>query len=104
MLNIQGNSIIDAKPGQVWAHLFEVDALICLIPGCEHLTKVNEHEYQGQIQVGLAAVQGTYETHIYVNQLDEEFVCDLEGDVIGPTGAIQGTGSFHTRLSGTMLC
>ena len=97
MLNIQGNSIIEAKPDQIWARLFEVDLLIHLIPGCKDLKQINANEYQGQIQIGVAAVQGTYDTRIFVNQHDETYVCDLEGDVYGPTGTVRGNGFFQLK-------
>ena len=97
MINIQGNSVIEAKPDFVWDQLFEVDTLINLIPGCKQLKKINEHEYQGQIQISVAAVQGKYMTRIFVNQYDETYICELEGDVIGPTGTIQGNGSFQLK-------
>jgi carbon monoxide dehydrogenase subunit G len=97
MINIQGNSMIEAKPDIVWGQLFEVDSLINLVPGCKDLKKINEHEYQGLIQIGVAAVQGTYTTRIFVNQYDDSYICELKGDVIGPTGTIQGNGSFQLK-------
>jgi len=97
MINIQGNSVIEAKPGIVWDQLFEVDSLINLVPGCKDLQKINEHEYQGQILIGVAAVQGRYKTRIFVNRYDDTYICELEGDVIGPTGTIQGNGSFQLK-------
>lgn len=97
MINIQGSAYLDTNPKLVWVHLFDVNFLRNLIPGCTKLERINQNEYTGQIQVGVSAVKGIYETQMTVIPDDLLYVCELKGEAVGQTGTIQGNGSLQLK-------
>jgi len=97
MINISGSDKIDAPPIEVWTRLFNVESLINLVPGCQELEQTRDGEYQGRIQVGVAAVSGTYDIYLKVVKHDETLHCDIDGEVSGPTGIIKGDGTFTLK-------
>ena len=94
MIRIAGNHKLDATSERVWAAIYDPTTLVELIPGCQHIEQVSPEEYQGQMQVGLPAVNGTYDAHIRLMEYDEPRYCRFKGTVLGPTGTIEGEASF----------
>lgn len=94
MVKIVGSYKLEAPMGKVWPRIFDPQSLMDLIPGCQQLEQVGPDEYRGQVQVGVAAVSGTYETTVRVVERDPPHRCQFEGEVTGPTGSIKGTASF----------
>jgi carbon monoxide dehydrogenase subunit G len=97
MLKIAGSYQLEAPIDQAWPHIFEPRSLMGLIPGCQQLEQISPDEYRGQIQVGLAAVSGTYASYVRVIERDPPHHCRLEGKVTGATGSIGGMASFHLK-------
>jgi carbon monoxide dehydrogenase subunit G len=62
MVEIVGSYKLEASIEEVWPRIFDPQSLIGLIPGCQQLEQVSPNEYRGRIQVGIAAVSGTYDT------------------------------------------
>jgi carbon monoxide dehydrogenase subunit G len=97
MIDVSGSSRINAPLLDVWNRIFNPDTLVHIIPGCQHLEKVSEDEYQGRVEIDLAAVKGVYDTHLRVTRHEDNFQCDLVGEVAGPTGTIKGDGCFKLK-------
>ena len=94
MVEIVGSYKLEASIEEVWPRIFDPQSLIGLIPGCQQLEQVSPNEYRGRIQVGIAAVSGTYDTYVKVVERDPPHRCRFEGEVSGATGSIQGATSF----------
>lgn len=94
MIEIVGSYELEAPIDEVWPRIFDPRALMSLVPGCQQLEQVSPDEYRGQIQVGIAAVSGTYDTYIKVVKRDPPHGCCFEGEVSGATGTIKGEASF----------
>jgi carbon monoxide dehydrogenase subunit G len=97
MIKIVGSYKLEAPIDKVWPRIFDVQSLMNLIPGCQQLEQVNPVEYRGQIQVGVAAVSGIYDTHIRVLKHDPPHHCCFEGEVSGATGTVRGEASFTLK-------
>ena len=93
-MRISGSYLLEAPGERVWPVIFDPRSLMNLIPGCQQLERVGENEYRGQIQIGVAAVRGVYETSVRVLEQSPLSRCRLEGEVSGPAGVIQGQASF----------
>ena len=97
MVEIVGTYKLEASVDEVWPRIFDPTSLISLIPGCQQLEQVGPDEYRGQIQVGIAAVSGIYESYVRVVERDPPYRCRFEGEVSGGTGAIRGDASFTLK-------
>ncbi|GAB4541147.1 MAG: hypothetical protein Kow0063_31730 [Anaerolineae bacterium] len=95
MVEIAGSYTLEASVDVVWPRIFDVTSLVSLIPGCQKLEQVSPDEYRGQIQVGIAAVSGTYTSYVRVVEQDPlRHHCRFEGEVTGSTGRVKGEASF----------
>jgi kynurenine formamidase/carbon monoxide dehydrogenase subunit G len=97
MIHIAGNYTLEAPREKVWPRIFDPNALMSLIPGCQKLEQVSPGEYRGQIQVGVASVSGVYDTYVRVVRNEPPAHCHFKGEVSGPTGTIQGEASFTLK-------
>ena len=100
MINLTGSYLFQANRRDVWPLIFDPNSLVQLIPGCQQLIQINENEYKGIIQVGIASVSGVYETYVRIVQAIPEEYCHLHGEVIGGTGTINGEAKFNLSDNG----
>jgi 2-furoyl-CoA dehydrogenase large subunit len=100
MIRISGSHLIEALPEKVWPWIFDPNRLMSLIPGCQEIWQESESAYRARIQVGIAAVSGTYDTYVQVVKSQPFEFCSLEGDVRGSAGAIQGKAEFGLEQVG----
>jgi carbon monoxide dehydrogenase subunit G len=94
MVEIVGSYTLEAPIQKVWPRIFDPVSLMGLIPGCQQLEQVGPEEYRGRIQVGIAAVSGTYDTYAKLVERDPPHGCRFEGGISGATGSIKGEASF----------
>ena len=95
-MKIAGSYTFEAPGGRVWPLLFDPNALIHLIPGCQRLEQVSPGEYRGLVQVGVAAVAGTYQVSARLVEQEAPRYCRFEGEISGSAGS--ATGSAALRL------
>jgi carbon monoxide dehydrogenase subunit G len=94
MIEIKGSYRLAAPRERVWPVIFDPNALMGLIPGCNHLEQTSPDEYRGQVKVGIASVSGTYNMFVKVVRSEPPEFCQFEGEISGPTGLIKGTAFF----------
>lgn len=97
MIHIKGCCHIDASSQEVWNHFFNADSLQLIIPGCRSLKQISDDTYTGVIEIGTAAIKGTYNTQMVVIRDEANLHCDFVGEVDGPTGFISGKGFFQFK-------
>jgi carbon monoxide dehydrogenase subunit G len=97
MLTVTGKHGLPATPETIWPRIFDPDTLAILIPGCQHLEQVGPDEYRGSLRIGIAAVGGTYQTHVRITEQRAPEYCAFTGTVDGPTGTVRGDVHFTLR-------
>lgn len=95
MIIIQGTHTLQATREELWPHLFDPGSLLEMIPGCYQLTKVNDHEYKGELRIGLAGVSGNYSTTVRLMDVKPPEYCAFDGEISGSSGEIKGEASFY---------
>ena len=60
------------------------------IPGCEQLTEVGPDEYEARVQVGVAAVKGTYKGKVAIKDKQPPSHYRLSGSGSGAPGFLSG--------------
>ena len=66
-MQVEGQYTINAPVDKVWAYLNDPIGLQACIPGCEQLTPAGEDSYEATLKVGVAAVKGTYQGKVAIN-------------------------------------
>lgn len=66
---------------EVWDFLMDPDVVASVMPGCEKMVPVGEDAYEATLNVGFAAVKGTYTSKItlYDKKPPEEYKLKVEG-------------------------
>ncbi|MBM3222293.1 MAG: hypothetical protein FJZ47_00605 [Candidatus Tectomicrobia bacterium] len=67
-MNMQGTYTLDAPVEKTWAFLMAPQAMAQVIPGCDTLQEVTPDTYQATLQLGIAAIKGTYHGTVQYSQ------------------------------------
>ncbi len=93
-MKLNGTRTIPASQQKVWRFLTDPDQLAKCMPGCESLTESGEHEYSGEIKVGVAAVKGVYNGTVKMEDLQPPSHYKLSLDGKGKQGFLKGSGTI----------
>jgi uncharacterized protein len=89
-VRIEGKYTVDAPPDRVFPLLVDEAVLRRCIPGCRRLVRESEDRFGVSLDVGLGAVQGTYEGTVTLSQKvpPERLEMIVEGQ--GKLGFVRG--------------
>lgn len=59
-MKLSGEAVLNAPVDRVWETLLDPAVLVRTIPGCERLEATGENSYAMTVNVGVAAIRGTY--------------------------------------------
>jgi hypothetical protein len=93
-VKISGEQVLAAPRERVWELFNDPQRLARLIPGCEQLETVGPDEFQGTINVGIAAVKGTYSGKLKLDEkrAPEHYKMSVDGK--GKQGFVRGAGTL----------
>jgi len=94
-MKIAGSYALDAPAERIWPLIFDPAELLQLIPGCEQIEEVSPGEYRGRLNLRIAALGGTFHTHLKIIEFDPPTHSRFEGEAVGPGGVIKGQASFR---------
>jgi uncharacterized protein len=99
-VKLSGTHTFDAPRERVWSFLIDPQKLSKCIPGVQSLETVGEHEYAGEIDVGVAAVKGVYKGKVKLDDLraPEHYRMSVDGK--GKQGFVKGTGTLDLAADG----
>ena len=100
-MKLSGTHTIAAPQERVWQFLIDPVRLAKCIPGCDKLETIGEHEYAGEINVGIAAVKGLYKGKVKLEDLQPPRHYKIAVDGKGKQGFIKGTGTIDLDVQGT---
>ncbi|MSP13867.1 MAG: carbon monoxide dehydrogenase [Chloroflexi bacterium] len=91
-MKITGKYTFDASQQEVWDVLTDPQAFAQVVPGVERFEQVGEDEWASTLNVGLAAVKGTYQGKVSMKEKNpiSSYKLHLEGK--GTPGFINGEG------------
>ena len=93
-MKLSGTQTFPAPRHTVWQLLTDPDCLATCLPGCEKLETTAAHEYRGEIQIGLAAIKGTYAGTVRLEDIEAPNHYKLVLDGKGRQGFIKGAGTI----------
>lgn len=91
-MNGKGSVQLDAGIEKAWDVLMDPEILANCIMGCEKLNLVEEGVYRADLQVGIAAVKGSYSSTIELTDLEKpkHYKMIVKGE--GGPGHVEATG------------
>ncbi len=102
-MRIAGNYNFAAPREEVWAAMNDPEVLARVLPGCQKLEQVGEHEFETTLNIRLQAVQGTYSGRVRIEDLQPPAHYRLTIDGKGSNGFLKGEGSVDLREETTVL-
>ncbi len=69
-MKVQGNYTLNAPIDKVWAFLMDPNAIAKVLPGCKALEETRPDTFEGTLEIGIAAVKGSYSGSVQL--LDKE--------------------------------
>jgi uncharacterized protein len=99
-MKIAGQAVLDAPRDAIWPLIFEPEALLQLLPGCDEIAQVAPGEYRGRMSLRVPALAGAYDVRVRVLDAEPPRRCRIEGDAGGANGSVQGQASFTLEPEG----
>ncbi len=100
MVELQGSYTFDAPQEMVWEALQDPAVLSQVLPGCERLEQVGENEYEGELNIRIGPVHGTFQGKVTLSNIlaPDSYHLDIEGQ--GRPGYIKGVGDIKLESEG----
>ena len=100
MMNLSGTYVVKADQKTVWSTLLDPEALQHCLPGCQELVRQGPDQYQATLQVGIAAITGTYTGKVQITDRQEPREYQLLVEGTGNGGRVRGTGRLELAPEG----
>jgi carbon monoxide dehydrogenase subunit G len=89
-MEISGEHRFAAPRARVWELLLDPSILQQCLPGAEELVEVGPEEYEARMKIGVAAIRGTYQGRVKIQDKDEPNSYRMVVEGKGPAGQISG--------------
>jgi carbon monoxide dehydrogenase subunit G len=89
-MELSGEHRFAAPREQVWTLLLDPSILQQCLPGTEELVEIGPEEYEAKMKIGVAAIRGTYQGRIRIEEKDEPNSYRMHVEGKGPAGQIAG--------------
>ena len=90
-MQISGSYAFAAPIERVWDLLMNTDAIAACVPGCQELTPIGEDRYRAKLAVAVAAVTGSYDATIALEDKRPPHGYTLRVEGQGRPGFVKGT-------------
>ena len=93
-MKVAGSHTLPAPPEQVYGMLQDPEVLARAMPGCDRLNLVAPGEYEMQLKIAIAAVQGLFKGRVHLRDANppESYRMLVEGT--GKVGFVKGEGEI----------
>ena len=89
-MELSGEHRFSAPRERVWALLLDPAILQQCLPGAEDLVEVGPEEYEARMKIGVAAIRGTYQGRVKIQDKDEPNSYRMAVEGKGPAGQSSG--------------
>jgi len=99
-MDISGSYTFNAAPDRIWRLLMDPLVIASCIPGCERLEPDGEDRYKARLNVGLAAITGTYDGTVVISDKVPPSSYRLMVEGQGKPGFVKGSAAITLRAEG----
>lgn len=105
MVEVTGDYQFQAPRDVVWNAFLDPELLARVMPGCERLDQVGEHEFEGVMKIRVGPVQGIFQGTVQLSELQPPHSYHMIVKGRGPAGIVRGEGDvqLHATDGGTRL-
>ena len=96
-MKIEGTQKIGAPRERVFAALVDPAVLQKCIPGCQHMEKTGENEYNAKLEAGVGPVKGVFTATVSLLDITAPEHYKLVVDGKGQPGFAKGTSEFNLK-------
>ncbi len=100
-MDIAGSYTFNAPPERVWNILMDPQVISSCIPGCEAFEPLGEDRYKARLNVALAAITGSYEGTVVLDDKVPQTSYRLVAEGQGRPGSVKGTAAVSLRADGS---
>lgn len=106
MVELAGDYEIAAPQALIWEMVQDPEVLARIMPGCEKLELVDEHTYQGRLNIRIGPVQGMFQGKVELSDLHPPSSFHILVNGRGPAGVVRGEGNMMLESKGaaSRLC
>ena len=104
-MKLVGEYRFETPREQVWKALLDAEVLSRCLPGFERLEEVGENDFEGALDMRVGPVQGKFQGHLTLSELDPPSGYRLQMKGQGPAGFVNGKGTLtlEDEGDGTLL-
>lgn len=99
-MKINGSHPFAAPQDVIWPMLLDPHILASVMPGCETLEQVAEHEYQGILKIKVGPVQGNFNGTVVLSDIHAPEGYTIAVDGKGAPGFVKGHGRLRLEPHG----
>ena len=99
-MKVAGSYTFEAPQATVWEALQNPTVLTSVLPGCDRLEEVGEHQFEGDLNVKVGPVQGKFKGKVEMLDLVEPDSFTLKVDGRGSTGFVKATAKVDLAKEG----
>lgn len=92
MIQLKGSFQFDAPREAVWDAMLDPDVLLKILPGCEQMEAIGDHQFHGKINLRIGPVHGKFDGDVKLSELDKPNSYHLKLEGKGAAGFINGEG------------
>ncbi len=94
-MKLEGEYLFNGPREAVWTIVRDPDVLATCLPGTQKLTRVNDNEYEGVINVRIGPVSGVFSGKLVISDEVPPESCTLSVEGRGAPGFAKGVGNVH---------
>jgi carbon monoxide dehydrogenase subunit G len=105
VVQLSGTHEFGAERELVWETFLDPEVLARIMPGCERLERVGDHEYEGVMKIRVGPVQGAFQGTVQLSDLQPPHSYHMLVNGRGPAGIVRGEGDvrLESTPSGTTM-
>jgi len=94
-MRIEGEHVFNGSREDVWVMVRDPEVLATLVPGTTKLNQLSESEYEGEINLRIGPISGSFSGKIFVEDEVPPESCTLKAEGDGRAGFFKGSGTVH---------
>ena len=94
-MRIEGEHVFNGSREDVWVMVRDPEVLATLLPGTTKLNQLSESEYEGEINLRIGPISGSFSGRIFVEDEVPPESCTLKAKGEGRAGFFKGSGTVH---------